>query len=135
MASETQLVAENIIRTTLGLLTEAPRPRKLPGKKRAEAIDVFGKPINPRVPTAYRFSLPGAVKKAAYLQALHSGTSTATVSRAKKIAVTAFVNAYFGGTPLPSANPKWLTTIDDSNNDTREIARALKRAAKQLSKS
>lgn len=105
-------------------LLKPGRPRKRPGKPRPEAVTPWASDVSYRDGNAVRYSLPGAVQRAAY--SIRREVSKATLSRARSQASRLIAIELSGieGFSLPWLDEKWA--------DTREVQRAIKRSIRQL---
>lgn len=124
--SKQQLATATILEIAYELLNPG-RPRKLPGKPRAIALTSWNSEVSYLSPNAVRFSVEGAVNKAAY--AIRFAATPATLSRARHEAHAQIIEALNCTNGLPL-----VTSLDEADNliaDTRAVRRAVKQAAKQ----
>ncbi len=121
MQRKTARKVVNLLLATEITLESTGRPRKQPGRPRAEAVKLSGKPVRPTDPYATAFSLPGALK-----------------ANAKMLGYGANVRMYAAWALLDES--KWyfgedacsLSRLDDNTFDTRTLVRYCRAARKYL---
>ena len=125
-----QLATVTILEIAYGLL-KTGRPRKRPGKPRAEAT--FDNGYTKAEPTSYRsawarnYSLTGALKAAAY--SIRREVPAATLSRARVDSINLVIDAI-----NEQDGHHYISFIEDADQriaDSRAILRAVKSAAKE----